>query len=315
MFLQQAIKSSNQFWKYIIGSLIVIMASTIGQIPIVIAVVYKKFADGGAIDNLSLDQDSLMKTLDKNTTLFLILFSFLIALIAIYFVVKYLHQQTFRTLVTARPKIDWSRVAFAFILWASITAIMTGIDYYSSPQDYVLNFDLIPFLILLLIAVIMLPIQTSVEEFIFRGYLMQGFANLSHNRWFPLIMTSVIFGGMHLANPEVQKLGYITMVYYIGTGLFLGILTLMDDGMELSLGFHAANNLAGALLVTSDWSALQTNSILKDVSEPTAGMDIILPVIIVFPILLLVFSKRYGWTNWKEKLTGNLIKNQDIKNY
>jgi hypothetical protein len=42
-------------------------------------------------------------------------------------------------------------------------------------------------------------------------------------------------------------------VYYIGTGLF-GILTLMDEGMELALGFHAANNLVGALLVTSDWS-------------------------------------------------------------
>jgi hypothetical protein len=33
-------------------------------------------------------------------------------------------------------------------------------------------------------------------------------------------------------------------VYYIGTGLFLGI-TLMDEGMELALGFHAANNLVG----------------------------------------------------------------------
>jgi hypothetical protein len=33
-------------------------------------------------------------------------------------------------------------------------------------------------------------------------------------------------------------------VYYIGTGLFLGILTLMDEGMELALGFHA-NNLVG----------------------------------------------------------------------
>jgi hypothetical protein len=157
----------------------------------------------------------------------------------------------------------------------------------------------------------MIPIQTSVEELVFRGYLMQGFANLLYNKWFPLVMTSIIFGVMHIANPEVQKLGYITMVYYIGTGLFLGIITLMDDGMELSLGFHAANNLVGALLVTTDWSAFQTHSILKDVSEPNAGMDIVIPLIIVYPILLLIFSKLYGWTNWKEKLTGNLSKNHE----
>ena len=135
---------------------------------------------------------------------------------------------------------------------------------------------------------------------------MQGFAILAKNKWFPLLMTSLIFGLMHIANPEVEKMGYIIMVYYIGTGLFLGILTLMDDGMELSLGFHAANNLIGALLVTSDYSAFQTHSIFKDISEPTAGYDVIAPVVIIFPILLFIFSKKYNWTGWKEKLTGKI---------
>jgi len=135
---------------------------------------------------------------------------------------------------------------------------------------------------------------------------MQGFGTLAKNKWFPLLMTSVIFGGMHIFNPEVAKMGYSIMVYYIGTGLFLGIMTLMDDGMELSLGFHAANNLIGALLVTTDWSALRTDSILKDISEPSAGYDIMLPVVIIFPILLFIFSRKYGWTGWKEKLTGTI---------
>ena len=81
---------------------------------------------------------------------------------------------------------------------------------------------------------------------------------------------------------------------------------LMDEGMELALGFHAANNLVGALLVTSDWSAFQTNSIFKDISEPSAGLDVILPVVLIYPILLFIFSKKYNWTNWKEKLTGNI---------
>ena len=135
---------------------------------------------------------------------------------------------------------------------------------------------------------------------------MQGFANLSKNRWFPLLMTSLIFGSLHVFNPEVLKMGYVIMIYYIGTGLFLGVLTLMDEGVELSLGFHAANNLIGALLVTSDWSVFQTHSIFKDMSEPSAGFDVILPIVVIYPILLLIFSKKYGWKNWKEKLTGNI---------
>jgi hypothetical protein len=167
----------------------------------------------------------------------------------------------------------------------------------------------------------MIPIQTSCEEYVFRGYLMQGFGNLARNKWFPLVMTSSIFGLMHIANPEVTKMGYIVLVYYIGTGFFLGILTLMDEGMELSLGFHAANNLIGALLVTADWSVFQTHSILKDISDPSAGFDVILPVLILYPILLFIFAKKYNWINWKEKLTGkiyltnsNLINEKHVTN-
>jgi hypothetical protein len=98
------------------------------------------------------------------------------------------------------------------------------------------------------------------------------------------------------------------MVYYIGTGLFLGIMTLMDEGMELALGFHAANNLFTALLVTADWTAFQTHSILKDMSEPTSASftEIFMPVFIMFPLLLFIFSKKYNWTNWKDKLFGDV---------
>ena len=124
---------------------------------------------------------------------------------------------------------------------------------------------------------------------------MQGLGVITKTRWVPLLATSVIFGGLHYFNPEVDKMGDIIMVFYIGTGLLLGIMTLMDEGMELALGFHAGNNLIAALLVTADWTAFQTNSIYKDVSEPNLGWDALIPVFVVFPILLLIFSKKYGW--------------------
>jgi membrane protease YdiL (CAAX protease family) len=183
---------------------------------------------------------------------------------------------------------------------------MTGIDYYSNPDDYVVQFNLIPFLIMAVIAILLIPLQTSMEEYFFRGYLMQGIGVLVKNRWVPLIVTSVIFGLLHIANPEVDKLGPIIMVYYIGTGLFLGIITLMDEGMELALGFHAANNLIGVMLVTADWTVFQTNSLLKDVSEPEVGIDILIPVLIIYPLFLYIMSRKYNWSDWKEKLTGRI---------
>ncbi|SHI87694.1 CPBP family intramembrane glutamic endopeptidase [Flavobacterium terrae] len=303
MFLQQAFLPGNKFWKYILGGLLIFIANVIGQVPLLVAVMVKCFAEDKPMPVVTSD---FMNVLNKNLTFFLLLLSFAVALVGIYFVVK-IHDQKIKDIITSRMRIDWSRFIFAFSIWAIFQIITTIVGYFTSPQDFLWNFNLMPFLMLLVIAVVMVTIQTSVEELIFRGYFMQGFGLLAKNKWVPLLVTSVSFGLLHFANPEVDKLGNIVMIYYIGTGLFLGIITLMDEGMELSMGFHAANNLIGALLVTSDWSAFQTDSVFKDVSEPGAGFEVVLPVFIVYPILLFLFSKKYNWTNWKEKLTGKLI--------
>ena len=311
MFISLGLKLSKEFWKNIIGSILIILASFVGQIPLLLGFAIKTINSGGAFPS---SNKEMMTYLSPNLTLFLILLSFVFALIAFYYIVVYFHKQPFIEVTTARKKVDWKRVFFSFGIWAAFTIISTLAAFYINPNDYVINFKPVPFAILFVIATLLIPVQTSLEEYVFRGYLMQGFAILAKNKWFPLIMTSVIFGLLHLANPEVEKLGYIIMVYYIGTGLFLGILTLMDDGMELSLGFHAANNLIGALLITADWSAFQTHSILKDVSKPTAGFDVILPIVIIFPLLLFIFSKKYHWSNWKEKLTGKIGLELENKN-
>jgi membrane protease YdiL (CAAX protease family) len=305
MFLEQGIKEENKFWKYLMGTVFIIAASFLGQLPMLLAIVYETIFKGKVYP--SSDQE-LMHFFEPNLTLFFILISFVFALFGIYFVVRFLHQQSLLSVITSRPKLDWSRVWFSFSAWSVFTIVSTLLFWFFSPGGFVLNFKLIPFLVLVIIGTLLIPIQTTVEELVFRGYLMQGFANLSKNRWFPLFMTSIIFGLMHLGNPEVSKLGYVVMVYYIGTGFLLGIITLMDEGMELTLGFHAANNLIGALLVTSDWSAFQTNSIFKDVSETNVGIDIIMPVVVVYPLLLVIFDKKYSWSNWKKKLTGKIDK-------
>lgn len=246
-----------------------------------------------------------------NTTFFLLVSPLSFACLFLLFWVKILHQQSIRSLTTSRPKVDWGRILFSFSLWAIITITMVSLAYFINPENFYFNFQPVPFFTFLILAILLIPLQTSFEEYFFRGYLMQGIGVLTKSRLWPFLITSILFGVMHIANPEVGKMGYIIMVYYIGTGFFLGILTLMDEGLELALGFHAANNLIGALLITSDWSAFQTHSILKDLSEPSAGFDVILPVVIIFPILLFIFSKKYNWSGWKEKLTGKIIKNSD----
>ena len=311
MYIEQGYKGLNELWRYAVGVLIIFIGwQFIGAGPLVLILLAKALETG----DYPTDVASISNLLGSNLFFFLALLTFVIGFLALYLTVKYLHKQSFRSLSTSRKSIDWKRVFFTFFLWAVISVLFIGLDIFISPDDYVYNFQPGPFLILLLIALILIPIQTSFEEYFLRGYLMQGLGIAAKNRWVPLLGTSLFFGLLHIFNPEVAKIGYGVMVFYIGTGLFLGILTLMDEGLELALGFHAANNLTAAILVTAEWTAFQTNSIYKDISEPEIGWEVFAPVFIIYPLMLLILSKKYGWTNWKERLTGKVVPPSDLDN-
>lgn len=303
MFIEQGIPFRNPFYNYLVGIIMVFMATLVGQLPMLLAVYWSSQHEGRIYPQ---SQEAIMSFFDQNTTLFFLLLPFVFAFVVLLFVIKVWHKQPLLTVITSRSTLDWGRVWFSFGLWAIISIGFVLLEWYFYPTHFVWNFQLIPFLVLCLLGVLFIPIQTSTEELLFRGYLLQGIATLTPYRWLPLLCTSIVFGLLHLANPEVTKMGYGLLVYYIGTGLFLGVITMMDDGMELALGFHAANNLIGALLVTSHWTVFQTHSLLKDVSEPSFGIDVFLPVLLLYPILLSIFVKRYQWNRWKEKLFGKI---------
>lgn len=307
-YIEQAYKGLHDGWRYVIGVVMIIIAwQIIGVIPLLGFLIYEIVVNKA---QLTTDISQMAGLLGKNVFLFLALLMFAVGLLGVFFVTKFLHKLPLKYLTTTRLKTDWSRFWFVFILWALFSIGSTVLAYALNPEDFVVQFDLIPFLILCLIVVIFIPLQTSFEEYFLRGYLMQGIGIAVKNRWVPLLITSVVFGLLHGFNPEMDALGPIVMVFYIGTGLLLGIMTLMDEGLELALGFHAANNMFIALLVTSDWSALQTHAVLKDITAPDtmAMAEIIIPVFVVFPILLFILAKKYKWTNWKEKLFGKINK-------
>lgn len=253
--------------------------------------------------------NSQIEILGKNVAFFQLIAPFAIFLLLLVLWVLVVHKQSLVTLTTSRSKIDLKRFAFSFACQTLLIVLSFAISYSISPADYVFNFNLPAFLGFFVIALLFIPIQTSFEEYFFRGYLMQGVGLATRSRAIALIVTSVVFGLLHLANPEVETLGGGIMVYYIGTGFFLGIITLMDDGLELALGFHAANNLIGALLVTSSWTVFQTNSIFLNIAtqEKVSVWEFIWQIFIFYPILLLIFAKRYQWKDWKNRLLGRVV--------
>jgi len=304
-FIQKGFTGKNDSWRYILTMVLVFIGIQIASIPLIIAAYFQVDGD---LEKFQKGAESSFMDIGMNSSLFLFLmiFTFMIGILTLFLCVKYLHKKKFIAIITSREKIDWNRVFYAFALWGSVSVVAIFIGMYLSPEDYAWNFKPIPFFTLLFVSFVFLPFQTSAEEFIFRGYLMQGFGTLVKNRWFPLLVTSAIFGLLHGLNPEVERLGSILMVFYIGTGLLYGITTLMDEGTELALGLHASNNIVAAFLVTTDWMVFRTDALYIDTSEPSVGSEMFIGVFVLYPLLLVVFSKKYGWTNWKSKLFGKV---------
>ncbi len=82
----------------------------------------------------------------------------------------------------------------------------------------------------------------------------------------------------------------------------MALISHMDDGIELSMGYHAVNNIFASLIVTNDWQAFHTNAMFIDHSEPVFGLESFLTVLVLQPLLILFFSKVYRWHNWKDKI-------------
>lgn len=306
-FIQQAYKGDNQWYLYLLVIFIVLFGwQFIGVIPLAVTAILHSESTS---EFLRAADDSFMSLgINKNLFLFMMVVMFAVGLVSLFLGVKYIHKRAIKTVITSRNKIDWNRFWFGFFVWGILSVLVVSSEILLASENYTWNFKPLPFFTLMIISFLFLPIQTSFEELLFRGYFMQGLGTWFKNRWVPLIVTSVAFGLLHGANPEVEKLGYISMVFYIGTGFFFGITTLMDEGTELALGLHAINNIVAAFLVTTDWTVFQTDALFVDTSDPSVGIEMFLPVFVLYPLMLLLFSKKYGWKNWKEKLFGNIEK-------
>jgi membrane protease YdiL (CAAX protease family) len=311
-YIQQAFKGNNEWYHWIFTIILVFIGwQILGVIPLVMTAFAStenmtEFANAAANNFMTLG-------INKNLFLFLMLFMFAVGLVFLLIGIKYIHKRTITSLVTSRKKIDWKRFLFGFLSWGILVLVLSVIGIYLAPENYTFNFNAKPFFILVAISIVFIPLQTSLEELLFRGYFMQGLGVLVKNKWVPLLITSVCFGLLHGANPEVQKLGSILMVFYIGTGFFYGITTLMDEGTELALGLHAANNMIAAFLVTTDWMVFQTDALFIDTSEPSVTWEMFIPVFVLYPLILWMFSKKYGWNNWLEKLTGKVEEPVNLK--
>jgi membrane protease YdiL (CAAX protease family) len=297
--LEATFKGKNQVWRYIVMFVTVLLVSnTIGAIPLLISLVLKSGTNPALFNQLSENPNDLsILTPDPYSGLVMMLFPFLAGLAAFILLVKPINNRTFNQTINGTRKIRWSHFLISALLWFVISFVYLFFYLKIRPSNFELNNTSISLLYIAFISILLIPFQAGYEEVLFRGYLMQGFSALLNYRWFPLVMTSLLFGLMHAFNPEVKEFGFFTMMpQYIVFGLIFGIITILDDGIEASLGAHAANNIFLVIMVTNRASALQTPALYeqKEIFPWTEFTGLVLSGIAFIIILKFIF----GWKNF-----------------
>lgn len=311
-YLKLAEEGLNDWWRYSFVVIGIIIAYIVGQFPLMFALLRSIQQDeslgSDAVNEFMSNPDFTAFGIGSNTGFLLMLLSFLFAFPLFYYLFISLHQRQFTGLISHLKKLRWKRILFAFGLWFLLGSLAESYNYFSAPDDYTFQFAWKPFLILTFISIFLLPIQTSLEEFIFRGYVMQGVGRWVDQPWIPLLISSLLFALVHGSNPEVTQYGFLQMqVYYLIAGLFLGIITILDNSLELALGVHAATNIFGAMFLSYEGAALQTHSLFRTSSIDPIMMTILFTIMAI--VFIVICSRIFKWPS-----ISFLLKNQEYYN-
>ena len=291
-------QKSQWYWYLLVIFICFMATNTVGAIPLFIILITQWIQNPKPLtDIISFSQESMMSGIDSNLYLASMAFSFVVFLAVAIWIIKMFHGRSWTEVINGTKRVRWSRFFVGLAVWGVLQVGSFAINYMTDPNNFEFRFEPVRFIFLTIITLTMIPIQSSCEEFVFRGYLAQGVASWTGSRLWALLIPSVLFALLHSANPEVTKYGFgVMMANYFLIGLTFGLISLLDDGIELAMGAHSINNILGSMLMTYEGSALRTDALFKaKIINP--GEDLFIAVIssIVFiGILAFIYKWKFG---------------------
>lgn len=290
--LERALTGRNGFGWYVLIIIVSLLIQAVAIIPIfgVIALLY---AD--AIGGISpTDPMTVLKNIDSNIALLALMIPIAVSLLTIWALVKIVHKRSLSETVNGTKQMRWQRVFFGFGIWLIMMSIALLGQYLVAPEAFILQFNINQFIPLFFITLLFIPLQTTFEEVMTRGYLAQGIGSLTKSRLLALLIPAAFFALLHITNPEVGKYGMgVMLASYFAMALVLGITAILDDGIELALGIHAANNMFISLFTTQKGSVFETAAVFE-VAQGDPYIELA-TLVVAGSIVIAILYKKYGW--------------------
>jgi membrane protease YdiL (CAAX protease family) len=276
-----------RIWRWLLGTAIIVIFWQAGGVALILA--------AAQLFDVPVDDLETFPDVAPWKAAFITLISFLPLFLVVPILYRLLLQLPFKRLITSREKVSYRRIWHGFIVMSALVVPLSAIDLFLNREDYSYTFDLSLFWPYLIIALTLLPIQTTAEEFFFRGWLLRWVSSGRLPIWLVVFINSSLFALPHMFNPEVKDYYLIAFIYFTSMGAMLTIATLRDGSLELAIGAHFANNFLTGVLVTYQDSALPSAALLMSGELDWIGSTV--TAVLMVPLFLWLTKPRSERTN------------------
>jgi membrane protease YdiL (CAAX protease family) len=223
VYLALADQGKNAWWRYAVGIVLTLVIWMVGTAFLTVPFL-------NAPDSVAAFSVSLL--------------TFGLLIVGAWLATAWLHRRSFGSLIGPSGRLNGRRLLLGAGIWAGLLILVTLANVIFMGVRYTFNANFLQGWPYLLAALVLIPLQTSAEEFFFRGYLLQASGRLTKN-WLVLsLLNGVLFTLPHLANPEVEQNDFLIAFlnwFLVGAGWTL--ITLRSGSLDYALGIHAINNL------------------------------------------------------------------------
>ncbi|WP_162357001.1 CPBP family intramembrane glutamic endopeptidase [Metabacillus mangrovi] len=285
--------SGRNSWKRYLSSLAVVLGFLlIGGIAYGLSLIMAIQLDGDSYFDIELGRSIGLSPYIE----FMLLNSvYLFWLLGLFISVRFIHKRPLRSLVTHRDHVQWGRVFWGFGVFLGIYLLLNVADLLIFQEGFKVNPGTSPsqFLLLFGLVLIFTPIQTTVEELFFRGFLAQWIGKGVRNPLLLSLIIALIFGSLHFANPEMSRSALFVGLEYLFAGFMLTYVAVKTGTAELSIGAHAANNIFLFLFFSDKQSVGGELPALFEAGEVNAGISLLWSVVL-FGVFYWMSMRKYG---------------------